>query len=374
MTQQTPDERSALTTDVNDLYVVEFWKERVNLEVLKPSTAAVPHRWRWTDLDPLLQRASEIVSVEEAERRGLLFANPGLFPTPYMTSTLYGAYSLYNPGEPASVHRHTVSASRFSLAGNGGFTMVDGEKCMMLRGDLVITPPGAWHDHGNDGTDQCVWFDMLDLPLVESLNSTMFDFDYKEADPLSNSNEPVARNTQSVRTPPDHSHNLFSTGGVVPMFDLGRDGRGDRPPMLVYRWKEIRATLERLKSYEGDPYDGIILQYVDPSSGQPPMPTLAFTAQLLRPGEHTRAHRHTSSTAYCVVEGEGVTRFEDIEIAWSKNDVLVVPTWLWHEHINASKKRDAVLYGVSDAAALRKLGLYREQGMSGTGDIVPVVM
>ena len=94
---------------------------------------------------------------------------------------------------------------RFGIEGEGAFTTVEGEKCTMSRGDLVITPSGTWHDHGNDGKQPTVWLDMLDLPLVENLNSTIFEFDYTESDPKSNSGQPVRRQTQTVREPNDHS-------------------------------------------------------------------------------------------------------------------------------------------------------------------------
>ena len=89
-----------------------------------------------------------MVDLETAERRALVFANPGLGGRPYITNTLFAAYSIYNPGDVAAVHKHTPSASRFVLEGNGGFTNVDGEKVMLERGDLVLTPNGLWHDHG----------------------------------------------------------------------------------------------------------------------------------------------------------------------------------------------------------------------------------
>jgi gentisate 1,2-dioxygenase len=106
-----------------------------------------------------------------------VFANPGLDGKPYITNTLFAAYSLYNPGERAPVHRHTPSASRFVLDGDGGFTVVEGEKLKMSRGDLILTPTGTWHDHGNDGQQAVIWVDVLNVPLVESLNATQFEFE-----------------------------------------------------------------------------------------------------------------------------------------------------------------------------------------------------
>ncbi len=52
------------------------------------------------------------------------------------------------------------------VEGEGAYTTVDGEKCPMSRGDLILTPTGLWHEHGHDGTDPVIWLDVLDLPLV----------------------------------------------------------------------------------------------------------------------------------------------------------------------------------------------------------------
>ena len=41
----------------------------------------------------------------------------------------------------------------------------------MEPGDLVITPPMRWHDHGHEGTEPVIWLDGLDIPLVRSLDA-----------------------------------------------------------------------------------------------------------------------------------------------------------------------------------------------------------
>jgi gentisate 1,2-dioxygenase len=41
------------------------------------------------------------------------------------------------------------SAIRFVLDGEGAYTAVEGEKANMSRGDFILTPNWAPHDHGN---------------------------------------------------------------------------------------------------------------------------------------------------------------------------------------------------------------------------------
>ena len=76
------------------------------------------------------------------------------------------------PGEIAPAHRHTQSALRFIVEGEGAYTAVDGERAYMNPGDLILTPSWSWHDHGHEGSDPMVWLDGLDIPQVQFFGST----------------------------------------------------------------------------------------------------------------------------------------------------------------------------------------------------------
>ena len=90
-------------------------------------------------------------------------------------------------------------------------------------------------------------------------------------------------------------------------------------------------------------------------------PTLDYQAQMLRPGEETRFKRETASTLYIAIEGQGVTEIGGASLDWQTNDIFVVPSFVWRRHINRSQN-DAVLYAVSDAPLMDKIGQYRAQG------------
>jgi gentisate 1,2-dioxygenase len=368
---EIPTGLAAWREQANALFLLEFAKSRSVFELPAPPPRATPYCWKWVDVHPLMLKTLE-VSVEQSFRRSLMFSNPGLYPQPFLTPALNGACSLYLPGEVAPVHRHTPSASRFGLQGIGGFTTVDGEKCAMTRGDLILTPRGAWHDLGNDGDEPIFFLDIVNDPLVLALGGTFYDVDYTELNSAAPTAPPLRRKAQTVREPLGHSAKLYGTGGLVPRFEAHYQPRRRDNPMFVYRWERTLETLNHLRLYDGSLYDGIILEYVNPTTGEAAMPTMSFFAQLLRPGERTLSHRHTSGTVYCVIEGTGFTQVKDIRLEWTRNDVFVVPGWMWHEHANDSDDEDALLYSVSDAAALRKLGLYREQGHTRDGDIVSI--
>ena len=124
---------------------------------------------------------------------------------------------------------------------------------------------------------------------------------------------------------------------------------------LRYAWKDIEPQLRALADQPGSPYDGVALEYVNPMTGGPTLPTLSCWIQLLRPGEHTKKHRHTSSAVYFVVGGEGTTIVGDKALEWTKNDCFAVPNWAWHEHVNRSKSEEALLFSVNDISDRQRL-------------------
>src|SRR5690606_1310058 len=90
-------ERENLTSSSRQLGLAEYWVEREIIEDPAHRTTAVPFVWHWKDMHPLLAKASDIVPMEEAYRRALLFSNPALAPKAWMTTTIYGGCSWYNP-------------------------------------------------------------------------------------------------------------------------------------------------------------------------------------------------------------------------------------------------------------------------------------
>jgi gentisate 1,2-dioxygenase len=75
----------------------------------------------------------------------------------------------------------------------------------------------------------------------------------------------------------------------------------------------------------------------------------------------TRAHRHTSSAVYYVIAGEGSTTIGDRRFDWAEGDVLALPPWSWHAHVNRSATAPAILFSLADRPVYEVLGLYREE-------------
>jgi 1-hydroxy-2-naphthoate dioxygenase len=140
---------------------------------------------------------------------------------------------------------------------------------------------------------------------------------------------------------------------------------GDEPapnPPLHYRWREIYPALKKLSEGAANPYEGYAMEYVNPLTGGPTLPTMSCWIQLLKPGQRTQAHRHTSTAIYHAFRGEGTTVIDGKPFHWQKGDCFVVPLWHWHEHANTAASDDAILFSMNDAPVLKPFGLYREEG------------
>jgi len=160
---------------------------------------------------------------------------------------------------------------------------------------------------------------------------------------------------------------------LIPTFVNHQRGWGQNPtPMIHYRGADMRAALDRLRKEEGDPYEGIQMQLVNPITGGPVFSTLNYTVQLLRPGEETKFKRETSGTFIVVMDGTGYSEVGGKRFNWEPNDIVVVPNFQWRRHVNTGKT-DAVLYAVSDASLLKNIGQYRSQGKKVDGTVVQIV-
>jgi len=113
---------------------------------------------------------------------------------------------------------------------------------------------------------------------------------------------------------------------------------------------------------EWDACFGIKLEYIDPRTGGPAVPTVSNFLQLLPGGFESRPYQASDAAVYSVVEGRGRTvvgRGESaVTLEWGPRDHFVVPRWAPHVH---ACEEEAVLYSASDKVVQQKLGLWRER-------------
>ncbi|MGO4123711.1 cupin domain-containing protein [Inquilinus sp. YAF38] len=361
----------ALYDDVFTKNMFPFWASSTEIDhdeikQLMGTQKALPFLWSYKDdIAPILQRSAELIHMDDSERRSLILVNPGLSPRRATVSTMYTAYRLNDPNEVMPPHRHSPSAIRFGLTGKSNFTGVEGEDITFGPGDMVLTPIDAWHNHGNMGDEPAVNLSVLDLPLVETLNAVYFEHDYAESG--------VAKKVQSARFPSDYSARVYGAGGLRPRFIDHHRGSGLSSPMYVYRWDAMREQLERFKDWDGDPYEALMIEYVDPLTGGPVFKTITFFAQMLRPGERTRPLRQTASLLVAPFQGSGHSIVDGKRFDWSEFDTLAVPGGSWCEHVNGSETEPAILFVASDEPAQKAFGLFRKWGRDASGDVVRMI-
>ena len=320
-----------------------------------------PFRWRWEDVKPRLNRACELVRPgPEAERRVLTLNNPSVTPIHWTTHTVSAAVQMVLPGEVAPSHRHTMAAIRFILEGKGAQTFVNGEPCSMQPGDLILTPAWAWHGHINETDGPMVWMDSLDVPLVRTLRAGLYEEYPGEPGDL-----------QPAEVPPDSSISRYGGGQMRPVWE-----RWGTPtsPLLSYPWTETEKALRHLERLgEFSPYDDIAFQYINPSTGGHVLPTVGCWIQMLRPGIHTKAHRHNTVAIYQVFRGRGSTIVDGVEIEWQQGDFFALPPNAWHEHVNGSPSEEVVMFSTNDIPLYESINLYREDPYEEHGGHQPVV-
>jgi 1-hydroxy-2-naphthoate dioxygenase len=306
-----------------------------------PALGGVPYIWKWPLMLNMMRQGCEVVGLEEGGRRSILFVNPEI-PTKGTTLNLRVGLQMLKSGEIAWAHRHTMSALRFVVKGRPqAYTVVNGEKLYMEENDLILTPQGMWHHHENPTDEPVVWLDAIDTPFVKNVNAIFYEQHPTMQQPLVDDSDSIALQLGWTRS-----------GEAVAAAEKGLP--------VAYKWKNAYEQLRRTETKIGNPYDGVILQYVNPVTGGSVLPTIDCHVQMLRRSEQTKEHRHTSGTVYFVIEGEGQTFAGDEVLSWSKGDGFVIPNWCWHRHNNLHRE-ESLLFSVSDAPLLKAVQLYREE-------------
>lgn len=334
-----------------------LWTVANKIEPWEPKSASVPVLWRYADLREHVLRSVELVTPEKAGRRVIYLNNPGRQDVAAAVGWLYSGLQVMHPGEAASAHAHSASALRFIMEGAGAYTIVDGHKMTLGANDFVLTPNGTWHEHGiaEDGAP-CIWQDGLDIPLVNALEANF----YVVHEDL----------RQAVGHPVNDMTATWGNPGLRPA-----EGKWSHAysPMFKYEWAPTYESLSRYAPVtDGSPFDGVFMNYVNPLTGGPVMQTIGASMQMLRPGEKTKAHRHTGSVLYQCAKGSGYSIINGRRFDWKERDIFCVPSWAWHEHANGSDRDDACLFSFNDMPVMHSLGLYREQAFADNGGHQPI--
>ena len=328
-------ERQAFYARLDQSHTAPLWEVLSRVVFPEPKPTIVAALWRYEEIRPLLMEAGRLLTVQEAERRVLVLENPGLRGVSQITQSLYAGLQLILPGEIAASHRHAASALRFIVEGDGGgYTAVDGERTAMHTGDFVLTPSWTFHDHGNLGSSPVIWMDVLDVPIVNMLDTSFAQHHPDETQPVTRPDGDALARYGANMLPLEYTSPRLSS------------------PVFNYPYSRSRAALEQLyRNGPVDPCHGVKLQYVNPATGGYPLPTIAAFLQLLPKAFSGATYRSSDSTVYSVVEGQGRSRIGSSTFTWGPRDVFVVPSW---QKVSHEASDEAVLFSASDRAVQRR--------------------
>ena len=360
----------ALYDDLSAKHMFPFWATSTDVEhdevkQLLATAKAIPYLWRCAeDIEPVLDRAVELITMDDSERRSVILVNPGLAPRRATVSTMYTAYRLNDANEIMPPHKHSPSAIRFGLKGKGNFTGVDGENIVFGPGDMVLTPNDTWHNHGTVGNEQALNLSVLDLPLVETLNAIHFDHDYKEEVTASSS----PRKSRLRDLPAITRRPLMDTADccrVSPGQNLAARAIRRRCSSIAGRWcanysasiKTARAT--RMRGCWSN------------TSTRPPgnpfsRPSLSLRRCCNRDKRRCRCARQP--TFWRRRSRAKAIRWSTASVTIGTSyDTLAIPGGSWYEHHNTSAKEPLFLFVASDEPTLKKLDLYKKWGKDAAG-------
>ncbi len=329
------DYRAALT----QRNLVPLWPNlRGVLPPGKPRSKTRATHWPYASIKPLLLQAGALTPIDKAERRVLVLANPGHgLDNMQASAAMYLGMQLLLPGEWAPSHRHTPNAVRMVVEGEGAWSTVDGEKCPMLRGDLILTPTGLWHEHGHDGTEPVIWLDVLDLPLVYYMETSYH---------VNSDRQPVAAG---------HGEKRHARAGLLPtpVFE-----RSTRPyPILRYPWADARAALESLADDQSD-LQAVQLTYVNPQTGGHAQNILGFYAMMLRPGQTLALPARSPAMVFHLIEGGATVQVEEQCFTLQEADTCCAPGYTPVTLANTSAFAPAFLFLADETPLHQKLGVY----------------
>ena len=323
--------------------LVPLWPNlRALLPPTQPRAKTQPVSWAYRAIKPLLLQAGELTPIEKAERRVLVLANPGHgLENMQASPAMYLGLQLLLPGEWAPAHRHTPNAVRLIVEGEGAYTTVNGEKCVMARGDLILTPTGQWHEHGHDGDQPVVWLDVLDLPLVYYLEASYH----------------INGERQAIT--PERGDQRYAQGGMVPSIDFERSGKPY--PMLRYPWAAARAALTTLADQQPG-LASVQITYTNPETGGHAQNILGFYAQMLRPGQTLGLPLRSPAMVFHVIEGAAELQVDNTHLPLDEADTACAPGFSRITLRNRLADQPAFLFIADETPLHQKLGVFENRG------------
>lgn len=342
--------RTTFSERASDAGVVGRWSRANEALPWRPEPRSRAQKWSYSDLRELAVEASQEMKEESGALRVLTMLNPGHPELEAAAGHLYAGLQLLLPNEDMHSHRHAATAVRFVHQSDGGWTAVDGNRIYVGPRDVVVTPSLLWHEHGNDGDRHVIWQDCTDDPLVTSMAASYFD--------LHPTRSHIGAEADSVNDPlAQRRHGPLRDSGPV----LRPGGGHVGPQELHYSWQQTRERIEATRPRR----DGTTAVELVDTRGGPMTPTIG--ARFLRVPAHgvSRRARQTGARILIAAQGTAEVRIDDSVHTLRQGDTLAVPSWSWLQLRNTSDQ-ESIVFEYDESPMLGALGLYREEGRSGT--------
>jgi gentisate 1,2-dioxygenase len=174
--------------------------------------------------------------------------------------------------------------------------------------------------------------------------------------------ENLGEDVQGVTRPEGHAMAKFGAN----MLPMGYQPKNGVTPIFCYPYAQSKGALMTLAKQGSENIHschGVKMQYVNPSTGGAPIPTMGTFLQHLPKGFSGTPYRSTDACVFHVVEGEGRIEIEGHDSQSTKSfdftskDTFVIPSWAKHR---LSSSQGAVIFSFSDRPIQLALHLWRE--------------
>jgi len=112
---------------------------------------------------------------------------------------------------------------------------------------------------------------------------------------------------------------------------------------MQWAWRDMQPCIQRaIAEVAMQDAERRVLLFSHPAFAPHPHTTTNLSAglQILLPGEHAQAHRHTVAAVRFVLQGEGAVTWVDGKACpMQEGDLILTPAWCWHEHRNEGNQR-----------------------------------
>lgn len=145
----------------------------------------------------------------------------------------------------------------------------------------------------------------------------------------------------ATTTAMEQYYNSLSDKGVSPLWTVMDKMVPPRPnpksAVALWAYNTLHMPLMQSGSLiSAEEAERRVLMLVNPELGAPcTTDTIYAGLQLILPGETAPAHRHMAFALRFIVEGSnGFTAVEGHKIIMERGDVILTPSWCWHDHGN----------------------------------------